>query len=88
MDKIKRNKIGKYKSEHDPWGSLYFPEKEDKVEICYECQVCYRKLSESQLIAINGIEYHMWHRVFPWHICFSCAEKIRGALEKKEGMNE
>lgn len=58
------------------------------VELMYECQACYKARGESTLIAVEGIEYSHWHRVFPWLICKTCAEKISNALKEKEGKNE
>lgn len=63
----------------------------DKAELVYECQVCYKTYGESKLIAIEGIEYSHWHRVFPWLICQECAKKIIYAIKEqyeKEGKNE
>lgn len=55
-----------------------------EAELMYECQVCYKMHRESDLIAVKDIEYSQHHRVFPWHICHECAEKISDAFREKE----
>lgn len=60
----------------------------DNVEICYHCEICHIMYTESDLIAVEGIEYLRWERLFPWYICKGCAEKISDALKEKEGKNE
>lgn len=60
-----------------------------KVEIVHECQVCYNKFVDSDLIAVNGIRTPRGYRVFPWNICKLCAEKISDDLKQdKERMIE
>lgn len=59
----------------------------DNVEICYHCEVCHNRYEDSELIAVEGIDYLKWERTFPWYICKVCAEKIIDALKEKEGKN-
>jgi len=55
----------------------------NEAEVMYECQVCYKLYAEEALVAVKDIEYRAGHRVFPWHICLQCAEKIGNALYTK-----
>lgn len=56
----------------------------DESELMYECQVCFEMYKESMLITVKEIEYRHWHRVFPWYICYECAEKISDAFRESE----
>jgi hypothetical protein len=56
--------------------------------LMYECQVCYKQHVESKLIAVEAIKNSVLHRVYPWLICYECAEKISDALKVREGKNE
>ena len=66
-------------------------------ESMHMCEVCHKSRVDSDLIAIEGVEYLRWERLFPWYICMQCAEKISDALlvkvveevrgVKKEGEN-
>jgi len=55
-----------------------------EAELMYECQVCYQKYVESALIQVKDIRYSAMHRVFPWYICYECAEKISDAFREEE----
>lgn len=68
------------------------------IELSHNCEVCHKSHADSDLIAIEGVEYLRWERLFPWYICYECAEKISNALlvkvveevggVKKAGKNE
>jgi len=49
-------------------------------EAMHHCEVCHKQYADSVLIAVKGIAYLKWERVFPWYICRECAEKISDAL--------
>lgn len=55
------------------------------IESMHGCEVCYKSFADSDLIAVDGIAYLKWQRVFPWYICRDCAEKISDALEEQGG---
>lgn len=56
----------------------------DNVE-AYYCEVCHNFYADSELIAVEGIDYLKWERTFPWYICKGCAEKISDALKRIDG---
>jgi hypothetical protein len=58
------------------------------LEQFHLCEVCHRGYTSSAMVAVHGIAYIKYQRVFPWHICKECAEKISGALKQTKIHND
>ena len=75
-------KVGRYKSEWDPWGSLYFPEKEEGTMIIVpvKCVVC------EQMVPAHEAQTHPC-----WQDESNCTQVVRGVcpcgVEGCEGLD-
>lgn len=56
----------------------------DLMNIMHQCQVCYKLITDDQILAVDGIEYDLGKRVTPWYVCKSCAQKISDTYREKE----